>query len=67
VFDESLNWRASMFRKGIADSIGRADQAEAAIAEEVYERPMQQAKSLLDQGFHLGDAIPTSRNEWHDR
>jgi len=32
-----------------------------------YERAHRQAKTLLDEGFHLGGAIPVSRDEKNDR
>jgi hypothetical protein len=35
--------------------------------EEAYERAERQAMSLLDQGFHLGGVIRTSRDELHER
>jgi hypothetical protein len=35
--------------------------------EEAYERAERQATLLLDQGFHLGGVINSSRDEWHKR
>jgi hypothetical protein len=35
--------------------------------EEAYERAERQAMTLLDQGFHLGGAIPARRDELHER
>jgi hypothetical protein len=35
--------------------------------EEAYERAERQAVALLDEGFHLGGAAPTSREELHER
>jgi len=35
--------------------------------EEAYERAERQAISLLDQGFHLGGVIRSSRDELHER
>ncbi len=35
--------------------------------EEAYERAERQARALLDQGFHLGGAVPASRDELHER
>jgi hypothetical protein len=35
--------------------------------EEAYERAERQATALLDQGFHLGGVIRSSRDEWHKR
>lgn len=36
-------------------------------AEEAYERAQRQAMALLEQGFHLGGLIRTSREELHER
>jgi hypothetical protein len=35
--------------------------------EEAYEHAERQAKALLDQGFHLGGGIRTSRDDLHER
>ncbi len=35
--------------------------------EEAYERAERQAVALLDEGFHLGGAMPVSREELHER
>ncbi len=35
--------------------------------EEAYERAEHQAKTLLDQGFHLGGASRVGRDELHER
>jgi O-phosphoseryl-tRNA(Cys) synthetase len=35
--------------------------------EEAYERAERQAMSLLDQCFHLGGVMRTSRDELHER
>lgn len=35
--------------------------------EEAYERAERKALSFLDQGFHLGGVIRTSRDEMHER
>jgi len=35
--------------------------------EEAYERAERQARSLLDQGFHLGGVIRASQDERHER
>jgi hypothetical protein len=44
------------------------DQIESLVGqEEAYERAQRQALALLDQGFHLGGVIRTSRDEWHER
>ena len=34
---------------------------------EAYERAERQAMLLLDQSFHLGGVIRSTRDEWHDR
>jgi len=35
--------------------------------EEAYERAERRATALLEQGFHLGGAIRTGRDELHER
>jgi len=35
--------------------------------QDAYERAERQALALLDQGFHLGGMIRSSRAEWHER
>jgi Family of unknown function (DUF6364) len=35
--------------------------------EEAYELAERQAMALLDTGFHLGGAMPASREELHER
>jgi hypothetical protein len=35
--------------------------------EEAYERAERQARTLLDQGFHLGGVIRATRDELHER
>jgi Family of unknown function (DUF6364) len=35
--------------------------------DEAYERAERQALALLDQGFHLGGVIRSSRDELHER
>jgi hypothetical protein len=45
-----------------------AEQIESLVGEdEAYERAERQAAALLDQGFHLGGVIRSSREEWHER
>ena len=39
----------------------------AGFEEESYERAEREAKTLLDQGFHLGGVIRAGRDEWHER
>ena len=36
-------------------------------AEEAWERSERSALALLEQGFRLGDLIPASRDELHER
>ncbi len=35
--------------------------------EELYEQAERQAVDLLNKGFHLGGAMPVSREELHER
>lgn len=35
--------------------------------EEAYARAEQRAAEILDRGFHMGGAIPASREELHER
>ena len=45
-----------------------ARQIEVLVGEEdAYEKAMQDALALLDQGFDLGGAIRASRDELHER
>lgn len=45
-----------------------ARQVEILVGEdEAYERAQRQAFALLDQGFHLGGTIRSSRGELHER
>jgi hypothetical protein len=45
-----------------------AEQIEILVgAEEAYEQAERQAAMLLEQGFHLGGVIRSSRDEWHER
>lgn len=45
-----------------------AEQIEAMVGEdEVYEQAHRRALALLDQGFHLGGRIASTRDEWHER
>jgi hypothetical protein len=55
-------------RRGSSVSGLLAEQIEILVGEEeAYERAERQAKALLDQGFHLGGVIRSSRDEWHER
>lgn len=55
-------------RRGSSISGLLAEQIEILVGEdEAYERAQHQAAALLDQGFHLGGVILTSRDEWHER
>jgi hypothetical protein len=45
-----------------------AEQIEALVGEDdAYEQAQRRALALLDQGFHLGGRIESTRDEWHDR
>jgi hypothetical protein len=55
-------------RRGSSISGLLAEQIEILVGEEeAYERAERQAMALLDQGFHLGGIIRSSRDEWHER
>jgi hypothetical protein len=55
-------------RRGSSISGMLAEQIEILVGEEeAYERARHRAKTLLDQGFHLGGVIRASRDEWHER
>ena len=55
-------------RRGSSISGLLAEQIEILVGEEeAYERAERQATALLDQGFHLGGVIRSSRDEWHKR
>jgi hypothetical protein len=55
-------------RRGSSISGLLAQQIEILVGEEeAYQRAERQATLLLDQGFHLGGVIRTSRDEWHER
>jgi hypothetical protein len=45
-----------------------AEQIEIMVGEEeAYERAQRQAMTLLDQGFHLGGVIRSTRDNLHER
>jgi hypothetical protein len=45
-----------------------AEQIEALVGQDdAYEQAQRRALALLDQGFHLGGRIESTRDEWHDR
>jgi hypothetical protein len=55
-------------RRGSSISALLAEQIEILVGEEeAYERAQRQAAALLDQGFHMGGVIRSSRDEWHER
>jgi hypothetical protein len=55
-------------KRGTSISGLLAGQIEILIGEEeAYERAERQALALLDQGFHLGGVIRSSRDELHER
>jgi hypothetical protein len=49
--------------KRLGNELGRLVFGE----DEAYERAERQAAALLDQGFHLGGVIRSTRDEWHER
>ena len=55
-------------RRGSSISGLLAEQIEILVGEEeAYERAQRHATELLDQGFHLGEVIRATRDEWHER
>jgi hypothetical protein len=45
-----------------------AEQIEALVGEDdAYEQAQRRALALLEQGFHLGGRIESTRDEWHER
>lgn len=43
-------------------------QIEALVgADEAYERARRRALALLEEGFHLGGRVTSTRDEWHER
>jgi hypothetical protein len=45
-----------------------AEQIEVLVGEDnAYEQAQRQALALLEQGFHLGGRIESTRDEWHER
>ena len=45
-----------------------AEQIETLVREDdAYEHAHRRALALLDQGFHLGGRIDSTRDEWHER
>ncbi|MDR1989177.1 MAG: hypothetical protein LBQ09_02990 [Acidobacteriaceae bacterium] len=45
-----------------------AEQIEALVGDDdAYEQAQRRALALLDQGFHLGGRITSTRDEWHER
>ncbi len=45
-----------------------ARQIETLVGEDdAYERARQRALAVLDQGFHLGGRMESTRDEWHER
>jgi hypothetical protein len=68
--DRQTIQKAKILAAGRSTSISGllARQIEMLVGEEeAYERAERQAKTLLDQGFHLGGVIPAARDELHDR
>ncbi len=55
-------------RRGFSISGLLAEQIEILVGEnEAYERAERQAAALLEQGFHMGGVITSTRDEWHER
>jgi hypothetical protein len=55
-------------KRGSSISSLLAEQIESLVGEdEAYEFAKRQAVGLLDQGFHLGGVIRSTRDEWHER
>ena len=45
-----------------------AEQIETLVGEnDAYDQAQRRALALLDQGFHLGGHIESTRDEWHER
>lgn len=45
-----------------------ADQIDSLVGEDdAYEQAQRRALALLDQGFHLGGRIQSTRDDWHER
>lgn len=55
-------------RRGTSISGLLAEQIEILVGEdEAYQKAHRQAEALLDDGFHLGGVIGSTRDEWHER
>ena len=55
-------------KRGTSISGLLAEQIEVLVGEEeAYEHAERQALALLDQGFHMGGIIHSSRDELHER
>lgn len=45
-----------------------AEQIEALVGEDdAYQQAQRRALALLEQGFHLGGRIESTRDQWHER
>lgn len=45
-----------------------AEQIESLVGEDdAYEQAQRRALAFLEQGFHLGGRIESTRDEWHER
>ena len=45
-----------------------AEQIETLVGEDdAYDQVRRRALALLEQGFHLGGHIESTRDEWHER
>lgn len=68
--DQQTIQKAKILAAGRSTSVSDlvARQIEELVGqEEAYERAKRQATALLDQGFHLGGTIRTTRHELHER
>jgi hypothetical protein len=68
--DRQTIQKAKVIAARRSTSISRlvARQIEILVGEdEAYQRAERQAKTLLDQGFHLGGVVRASRDELHER
>ncbi|HUO35987.1 MAG TPA: hypothetical protein VMU43_13430 [Candidatus Acidoferrum sp.] len=63
-----LKARVLAARKGTSISGLLEEQIEFLVGEdEAYERSRQAALALLEEGFAMGGAIRSRREEWHER
>ncbi len=68
--DQGTIRKAKILAAARGTSVSRllADYIEQMLREEEeYEAAHRHALALLEQGFHLGGAIHSTREEWHER